>query len=117
MNGSNPKDELQQLQADYLDDLGEKLKLMSEHAEALATRARFRTSFPVLLFLTHQIKGSGGSLGFPHVSEIAKKMSSELNSFLEADDPPKPAELARSVGSLNAELERALLVAREQIKA
>ncbi len=111
------KDELHELQAEYLDDLAAKLKMMREHAEALAVRGRFRTSFPVLLFLTHQIKGSGGSLGFPQVSEIAKRMSADLNSFLEADDPPKPADLAESVTVLAAELDRALLVAREQISA
>jgi len=97
------------LRREYLDDVLEKAALLKEHGEALSTRKRFKTSFPVLLYISHQLKGSGGSLGFPRITELAKKISIELNQFLEADSGPRPTpqKLSQSVVSLATELETA----------
>ena len=99
--------EMRALRREYLDDVLEKAALLKEHGEALSTLKRFKTSFPVLLYISHQLKGSGGSLGFPRITELAKKISSELNQFLEADSAPRPTpqKLSQSVVSLATELE------------
>jgi len=95
------------LRREYLDDVLEKAALLKEHGEALSVRKRFKTSFPVLLYISHQLKGSGGCLGFPHITELAKKISVELNQFLEADSDPRPTplKLSQSVVLIATELE------------
>lgn len=99
--------EMRALRREYLDDVLEKAALLKEHGEALSVRKRFKTSFPVLLYLSHQLKGSGGSLGFPQITELAKRISLELNQFLEADSDPRPTpqKLSQNVVSIATELQ------------
>jgi len=99
--------EMRALRREYLHDVLEKAALLKEHGQALSVRKRFKTSFPVLLYISHQLKGSGGSLGFPEITELAKKISVELNQFLEADSDPRPTpqKLSQSVVSIATDLE------------
>lgn len=114
-SGANFADELIELRRDYLADVREKARLMREHGTALSRSRRFKSSFPVLLFLSHQLKGSGGSLGFPEISNLAKKLGEELNAYLEGDSYPRqsPGELAESVARVAEEMER---VAQDEAK-
>lgn len=90
--------ELRELQRDYLRDVREKLGLLRHHGAALEDRRRFKTSFPVLLFIAHQLKGSGGSLGFPEITDVARQMSDQLNGFLDDLRPrPSPTELSQNI--------------------
>ena len=99
-------DELRTLQLDYLRDVREKVGMMKGHCDALSSARNFKTSFPVLLYLSHQLKGSGGSLGFPQISELAEKLNGELNSFLDGDEVrPTPVELSRSAVHLITRLQ------------
>jgi chemotaxis protein histidine kinase CheA len=99
-------DELRELQRDYLEDVREKIALMKHHCAALREKKQFKISFPVLLFLSHQLKGSGGSLGFPEVSSIAREMSQLLNDYLEAEEKRQsPADLAQAFSVLTTRLE------------
>lgn len=101
-------EELRELQIDYLTDVRDKLPLLRRHAKDLGTRKRFKTSFPLLLFLSHQLKGSGASLGFPRISELATAMSEELNLFLddEAEERRTPQQLSANVIAIADELDR-----------
>jgi len=100
------QDELRELQREYLGDVRDKLQLIRSHASALSKSRRFKTSFPVLLFITHQLKGSGGSLGFPSITDVAREMNVELNRYLEDDVYPRPtlSELSKSVEALSHRL-------------
>ena len=91
--------ELRELQIDYLKDVQETAEVLRKHGKHLAGRNQFKTSFPVLLFMSHQLKGSGGSLGFPKISELAQQISVALNQYLEDDTAPRltPQELSLSV--------------------
>lgn len=98
--------ELRELQLDYLQATRENVSTLRKHADALASRKQFKSAFPVLLYLSHQLKGSGGSLGFPRVTEIAAQMSAELNDFLDDAMPrPTPQQLSESIGRLAMELD------------
>lgn len=100
-------DELRELKQDYLSDVHEKIALMKHHCAALREKRQFKISFPVLLFLSHQLKGSGGSLGFPEISTVAREMSQLLNNYLESEDKRQtPAELASAFSELTARLEQ-----------
>src|ERR1700704_3356485 len=101
-------DELRELQRDYLRDLGETIMVIRQHGEGLAARGSFKTSFPALLFLAHQLKGSGGSLGFPRITELPRRMSHELNLFLDDEHSPRPTpqQLSESLLMISGELER-----------
>lgn len=101
-------EELRELQIDYLTDVRDKLPLLKSHAKHLGTPKRFKTSFPLLLFLSHQLKGSGASLGFPRISELARAMSEELNLFLddEAEERRTPKQLSANVIAIADELDR-----------
>ena len=104
-----PVDELRALQLDYLSSTRDTVKLMRQHGKALGSRKEFKTAFPVLLYLSHQLKGSGGSLGFPEVTELAARMSSELNQFLDDVSPrPAPGDLSRAVMTIADEMEQVL---------
>ncbi|HXI11847.1 MAG TPA: Hpt domain-containing protein [Thermoanaerobaculia bacterium] len=89
--------ELRELQIDYLKDVQETVDVLQKHGRHLAGRNQFKTSFPVLLFLSHQLKGSGGSLGFPRISELANQISLALNQYLEDDTSPRPTPEQLSV--------------------
>ena len=113
------EDELRELQRDYLTDVREKLSLIRENASSLARSRQFKTSFPVLLFLTHQLKGSGGSLGFPRITDVARKINLELNRYLEDDSYPRPtlAELSKSVEALSEQLGEAVDESERAVRA
>jgi HPt (histidine-containing phosphotransfer) domain-containing protein len=100
--------ELVDLQRDYLADVTKAIATMREHGRGLAERGMFKSAFPALLFLAHQLKGSGGSLGFPGISNVALTMSRELSHFLDDEraDRPTPEELSRTIAALTNELER-----------
>lgn len=101
--------ELQELQQDYLADVRDKVVLIRQHGEALRDRGRFKTSFPILLYIAHQLKGSGGSLGFPKITEAARKMTEKLNEFLDdASSRPSPQQLSDDVLKMASQLEQAL---------
>jgi len=98
-------DDMRDLQRDYLADLRRTVVQMREHGRGLTSN--FKSAFPALLFLAHQLKGSGGSLGFPRISELARKMSEELNLFLDEEHAsrPTPEELSQTLMALSGELE------------
>lgn|GEM_PF-1856004 len=112
------KGELQELQLDYLTDVRDKLQSLREHAESLGARSRFKTSFPVLLYLSHQLKGSGGSLGFPRISSVALQLSTTLNEYLEEETAlrPDPEHLSLRVMRLASELEHVLNEAEKGLR-
>jgi len=99
--------ELDEIQNEYLAHVNGTVDAMRQHAHALA-HGSFGDSFPKLLFEAHQLKGSGGSLGFPRISEIADRMRKELSLFLDdaRADRPTPEELSRTLVALTDELAR-----------
>ena len=99
--------ELGEIQNEYLAHVDTAVQSIRQHAHGLAGGS-FKDSFPKLLFETHQLKGSGGSLGFPRISEIADRMRQELNLFLDDErvDRPTPEELSRKIVALTDELAR-----------
>lgn len=87
MTAADIDDELRQLRSEYRQSLGETIRTIEKHARGLSNAARVKTSFPVLLYLTHQIKGTAGTLGFPEVSEIARELARSLEDFLSPQTP------------------------------
>jgi HPt (histidine-containing phosphotransfer) domain-containing protein len=109
--------ELTDLQRDYLADVTKAIDSMRQHGRGLAERGTFKSAFPALLFLAHQLKGSGGSLGFPGITNVARAMSRELSQFLDDEraDRPTPEELSRTLTALTSELEREVASARDTL--
>lgn len=109
--------ELRDLQREYLDDVRRTLVDIRVHGRDLAAPSTFKDAFPALLFLAHQLKGSGGSLGFPRISEVAGEMTRTLDLFLDEKqvDRPTPADLARTLLTLSSELEREVVSAAAQL--
>lgn len=105
-------DELEELRRDYLDEVRETIALIRRHGRGLADGGNFKTSFPALLFLAHQLKGSGGSLGFPGITEVAKRMGSELDRFLDEEQAsrPSPSQLGEALDAIANELEREVTI-------
>lgn len=113
-----PADEIRNLQLDYLLSARETVQMMKEHAASLGSRRQFKTAFPVLLYLTHQLKGSGGTLGFGRISELAAQMAGELNRFLDDAAPrPDPGELSSSIVGITTELENVINSAEQELRA
>lgn len=104
-----PDEALAELRAEYLRDCEEKLAVIRQQAKALSTRNGFKTAFPILLFITHQLKGSGGSLGFTAISEKAKALHTRLSECLEIGQPQADLqELAKEMSSRADDLEDAI---------
>ena len=61
-----------------------------EHGHNLGDHTRFPESFPELLFLSHQLKGSGGSFGFPAITDVARRINEKLKLFLDQEQVPRP---------------------------
>jgi len=112
-------DDLRELRRDYLRDVQETIETLRHHGQGLASRGTFKISFPALLFLAHQLKGSGGSLGFPRITELARQMSRELNLFLDDEESPRPTpqQLSQSLLSISSELEREVTSAQSALGA
>ena len=110
-------DEFRELQREYLIDVRQKVSAIREHGRALGVD--FKESFPRLLFLAHQLKGSGGSFGFPRITELAQRMSRELSQFLddEVASRPTPDDLASKLDSISSELESEVANAQVSVTA
>ncbi len=105
MSPRSQTEELNLIQRDYLADLEEQVGLVRLHAQALGSRAKFKTAYPVLLYIGHQLKGSGGTIGFPEVSAVGTKLSDALDTFLsDTEERPSPGELSRRVKAIAEEL-------------
>jgi chemotaxis protein histidine kinase CheA len=111
-------DELRELQRDYLADVLLTINILREHGRDLGAASGFKSSFPALLFLTHQLKGSGGSLGFPKITEVARRISEQLNLFLDDErvTRPTPVELSETLLTLSGELEREVSSAQQRLQ-
>jgi len=111
-------DDLRDLQRDYLTDLQQVIDRIREHGRGLGEQHRFAASFPELLFLAHQLKGSGGSLGFPAITSVARRISDQLNLFLDEQQAarPTPEELSRTLLALSSELEREVSTAQQGLR-
>jgi chemotaxis protein histidine kinase CheA len=111
-------DELRTLQRDYLDSVQEAALRLRQQSLDLGSHDRFKDSFPNLLFVAHQLKGSGGSLGFPRITELARRMSDELSLFLDQTEAqrPTPDELSEMLIVLSHELERAVNAAQQSLQ-
>ena len=95
--------ELDELKREFLAEAQEKV------AEIETTLGRERTpqSLERLIYLAHQLKGSGGSYGFQRISSE----SAELEKVLEAvkSGESEPAEIVRQhVANIRSEIERGL---------
>lgn len=110
--------ELLDLRRDYLTDVRQTAARMREQSRGLGEHDRFKDSFPELLFLAHQLRGSGGSLGFPKISEVARTMTEQLNHFLDPSeiDRPTPDQLSKTLISLSQELEREAAAAQRSLQ-
>jgi HPt (histidine-containing phosphotransfer) domain-containing protein len=111
-------DELRDLQRDYLEDVRATALRMRQQSRDLGSNELFKTSFPELLFVAHQLKGSGGSLGFPRITEVARRISDELNLFFNRAEVtrPTPDELSETLIVLSHELEREVTAAQQRLQ-
>ena len=111
-------EELRILQRDYLENVQETALRLRQQSLELGSQDRFKDSFPKLLFVAHQLKGSGGSLGFPRITELARRMSDELSHFLDQTEiqRPSPEELSETLIVLSHELERAVTAAQQSLQ-
>ncbi|MDQ6802000.1 MAG: Hpt domain-containing protein [Acidobacteriota bacterium] len=111
-------EELRNLQRDYLENVQETAVRLRQQSRDLGSHDRFKNSFPELLFVAHQLKGSGGSLGFPRITELARRMGDELNLFLDQTEVqrPTPEELSEMLIVLSHELERAVSAAQQSLQ-
>ena len=109
-------EDLRALQRDYLENVHATAIRVRQHS--LGLESQFKTSFPELLFVAHQLKGSGGSLGFPRITELARRMTDELNLFLDHTEAqrPSPEELSEMLIVLSHELERAVTAAQRGLQ-
>ncbi|HYS56335.1 MAG TPA: Hpt domain-containing protein [Thermoanaerobaculia bacterium] len=105
-------DDLRALRQDYLQNVHETAARVRRQSQNL------KTSFPELLFVAHQLKGSGGSLGFPRITELARRMSHELNLFFDPAETqrPTPEELSEKLIVLSHELDRDVTAAQRSLK-
>jgi len=111
-------EELRTLRRDYLDNVQETALRLRQQSYDLGSHGRFKSSFPELLFVAHQLKGSGGSLGFPSITELARRMSAELSLFLDQTEVQRPTreELSEMLIVLSHELERAVSAAQQSLQ-
>lgn len=106
--------DLQQLQLDYLTHVRETIERLRAEAERLRGRDNFKTAFPSLLFLAHQLKGSATALGYPRISEVGRQIGDTLSLFLDETGAPRPtpAQLSDSVMALSNQLEREVEISK-----
>jgi chemotaxis protein histidine kinase CheA len=111
-------EELREIRADYLRDVREKLTLLRRQSEHLSEGTAFAESFPYMLYVSHQLKGSGAMFGFERIGSVAAEMSRTLSSFLSLDQAPRPSadDLTRSITQLVDQLDGAVADAEQQLR-
>jgi HPt (histidine-containing phosphotransfer) domain-containing protein len=109
-------EEIRSLQRDYLENVNATAVRLRQHCLGLGSQ--FKSAFPELLFVAHQLKGSGGSLGFPRITELARRMSDDLSLFLDQTQlqRPTPEELSEKLIVLSHELEREVSAAQRSLQ-
>lgn len=116
MSALPESEDLGSIQRDYLADVAEQVGLVRLHAQALGSRTKFKTSYPVLLYIAHQLKGSGGTIGFPEISAIGRTLTDALDAFLsDTEERPSPGELSTRVRAIAEELARAVEEAKRRV--
>lgn len=107
MNDDLPQDAYRQLQREYLEALPTALAELRRHIEAFRSGERV---IPALRTGFHRLAGSGGSYGFPEISEIARTTEQFLFTS-------PPAEDAGRLEDAVQRLEAVATVARARIAA
>ncbi|HKB80437.1 MAG TPA: Hpt domain-containing protein [Thermoanaerobaculia bacterium] len=100
-------EEIERLQREYLSEIRRRIGEVRANAQRLRLDQQFKNAFPSLLFAAHQLKGSGGALGFPRISNVGQQMTETLTLFLDETGAsrPTPAQLSDSLLELSRQLE------------
>lgn len=93
---------LRGLRREYIAESGERLAELREDAAALSRGDEGSAASLVGRF--HRLAGSGGSYGFPGISEIARRMERRLRA---AGDQPSPEEVDDAIEELARAFEKA----------
>jgi HPt (histidine-containing phosphotransfer) domain-containing protein len=102
MSGDLPDDAYRELQREYLQELPTALAELRSNVEALR---RGESVAPALKTGFHRLAGSGGSYGFPEISEIARGAEHFVAS---SPSPTEADKLEDAVRQLEAALARAV---------
>jgi diguanylate cyclase (GGDEF)-like protein len=107
VTGDPPNEAYRELQREYLGELPAALAELRADIEAFRRGERVA---PALATGFHRLAGSGGSYGFPEISEIARAAEHLVAG------PPSPAEAEKLAQALRR-LEAALTIARARVAA
>jgi HPt (histidine-containing phosphotransfer) domain-containing protein len=94
--------ELNELRREFLDEARGKV----EEMQSALAEGQNEASLERLAYLAHQLKGSGGSYGYQRISDDAAQLERAIETIA-GKNGAGAAELARYVGSLRSEIERA----------
>ena len=93
--------ELDELKREFLAEAQEKI----EEIQATLNRESSVQSFDRLVYLAHQLKGSGGSYGFQRISTDAAELEKAIENAA-TGDRSLDGEIRKHVESLRSEIER-----------
>ena len=93
--------ELEELRREFLAEAREKVQEMQS-----TLRNHSQQAFERLIYLAHQLKGSGGSYGFHRISTNAADLEKAVEQILKAGATEAGDQIAQHVESLRDEVER-----------
>lgn len=93
--------ELDELRREFLAEALEKV----EEIESRMAEGSSREAIDRLIYLAHQLKGSGGSYGFQRISADAAELEKLLEKIVSGDANGIDAPIRGCVGSLRKEIE------------
>jgi HPt (histidine-containing phosphotransfer) domain-containing protein len=95
--------ELDELRREFLAEAEEKVREIESRLEEESREARDR-----LIYLAHQLKGSGGSYGFQRISTDAAELEKAVEALSAGSVDGLREKMRSHVGNLRAEIDRAM---------
>ena len=98
--------EFDELKREFLTEAGEKVKEMGSVLASCAGNVPASDSLERMSYLAHQLKGAGGSYGFPTISTYAAALEETLEEIGKVKEGELASDITRHIQNLASEVDR-----------
>jgi len=98
--------EFDELKREFLAEAGEKVKEMGSVLASGQGNIPARNGLERMGYLAHQLKGAGGSYGYPTISAYAAALEETLEAVTKASTAELSSDITRHIQNLASEVDR-----------
>lgn len=98
--------EFDELKREFLAEAGEKVKEMGSFLATAQGTAPSSKGLERMSYLAHQLKGAGGSYGYPTISTYAAALEETLEALTTSSTAELSSDITRHIQNLASEVDR-----------